>query len=182
MKNNLKEKTIPPEDTSLLVNKKIKKESEYTIYDYFFNSQEISNQDKIPPKNTISELVFYNKIEELLKKITTEKIDLDCRDNIGQTASWTPLYWGVKYRKIECVHLLLEHGANINVVINDLEECCGTVLDLAILRNDIEIENLLRSYVEKQELNLNLTFTAIRTKLRGKAPAFHFNSYLNNKK
>ena len=182
MKNNLKQQIIDETANEILINKKTKKEQEYTIYDYFLIPTEISNQEKIPPKNSISELVFYNKKEALVKKIKNQQIDLDCRDNIGQTASWTPLYWGVKFRKIECVHLLLEHGANINVVINDLEECCGTVLDLAILRGDTEMEDLLRSYVEKQELNLNQTFTAIRTKLRGKAPAFNFNSYVNNKK
>ena len=181
MKNNLKQHIIDETANDILINKKTKKEQEYTIYDYFLIPKEISNQEKIPPKNSISELVFHNKIEEL-KKNLNQQIDLDCRDNVGQTASWTPLYWGVKFGKTDCVRLLLDSGANINVVINDLEECCGTVLDLAILRGDTEMEDLLRAYVEKQELNLNLTFTAIRTKLRGKAPAFLFNSYVNNKK
>ncbi len=188
MKNNLKIEANYEIQNQLVyeeVNEKFnsikpnKKEQEYNIYDYMLTSIEVCNQDKIPPKNSLAELVYHEKIDELKTKIKKGKgkVDLDARDNIGATASWTPLYWGVKFQKVDCVRLLLDSGANINTVVNDLEECCGTVLDLAILRGDSEMETLLREFAEKEEVNLNVTFKAIRTKLRGKAPAFNFNSY-----
>lgn len=130
-----------------------------------------------PPKNSLSELVYSENLDELLQKLNCETINVDCRDEEGPTASWTPLYWSVKFRKIECAKLLLTYGADINMVVNDLDECCGTVLDLATLRCDEEMETLLRDFAEKDDINLGVTFKAIRTKLRGKAPAFHFNGF-----
>lgn len=172
MKNNLKTKIQEN-------NVKFKNDNDNIsgIYDYYLSTIEVSNQEKLPPKNSISELIFKNKVSLLKKKIDSENIDLDSRDNVGPTASWTPLYWSVKYRKIECIRLLLEHGANLNIVVNDLDECCGTVLDLAILRGDCEIESILREFANNDETNINITFKAIRTKLRGKSPSFNFNSY-----
>lgn len=178
MKNNLKTNNYNKQNSVVT---DLSNEQEYTIYDYF-KSPSISNEERIPPKNSISELVYHNKIEELKKHIKKQNKCLDNRDSVGQTASWTPLYWGVKYKRFECVELLLANGASLNIVINDLEECCGTVLDLAILRGDCQMENLLRQFVEKEEINLNVTFKAIRTKLRGKAPSFNFNSYSNKSK
>jgi hypothetical protein len=130
-----------------------------------------------PPKNSLSDLVYSERIDELLEKLNCEDINIDSRDEEGPTASWTPLYWSVKFRKIECAKLLLTYGADINMVVNDLDECCGTVLDLATLRCDDEMETLLRDFAEKDDINLGVTFKAIRTKLRGKAPAFHFNGF-----
>jgi len=78
--------------------------------------------------------------------------------------------------------VLLEAGANINLVVNDCDECCGTVLDLATIRGDDEIEDILREYAEKEDINFGQSFKAIRTKLRGKAPAFNFRYYGKAKK
>ncbi len=125
-----------------------------------------------PPKNSLSNLVLENEIEIL--KVKLLEIDPNERDVSGYTASWTPLYWSVKLNRVECVRLLLEGGADINMVVNDIEECCGTVLDLATLRGDDIMENLLREYAVKDEVNFGQAFKAIRTKLRGKAPAFNF--------
>ena len=142
----------------------------------------ITNQIRIeeeisqPVKNSLSYLVYHNKTKELKKRLQTQESP-DARDVNGDSCSWTPLYWGVKLRRIECVQLLLEFGADINIVINDFDECCGTVLDLATLRNDDELENLLRKFAEKEDINLGQSFKAIRSKLRGKAPAFNFRYY-----
>jgi ankyrin repeat protein len=190
MKNNLKlrEQTIANDEKinqltqanqEYKKTKKVKKKEqplEIESYEHFLNIACNMVSNNKPPKNSLSELVFHEKIEELEKKLKLGIIP-DGRDEHGLTASWTPLYWSVKYRKIECVKLLLSYGANINLVVNDLEECCGTVLDLATLRCDDEMEFILREFAEKEEVNLGVTFKAIRTKLRGKAPAFHFNSY-----
>ncbi len=178
MKNNLKTKV----QENNKENKYKSTNEQYNqlngMYDYYMSSVTISNQEKIPPKNSISELVFKNKISLLKKKLAAGDINLDSRDNVGPTASWTPLYWSVKYRQLDCIRLLLQHGASLNIVVNDLDECCGTVLDLAILRNDMEIESILREFVHNDETSLNVTFKAIRTKLRGKSPSFNFNSYI----
>lgn len=130
-----------------------------------------------PPKNSLSELVFNGKIEELKKKLKQQNINPNLRDECGSTCSWTPLYWSVKLGKIDIARILLNHGANINLVVNDFEECCGTVLDLATLRGDDEMECLLREFAEKDDINFGQSFKAIRTKLRGKAPAFNFRYY-----
>lgn len=159
--------------------KKKNPKQENEIYDTIYSnkSENKSMSHNKPPKNSLSELVYLNKLKELEKKLKCEKINIDCRDEEGVTASWTPLYWSVKFRKVECAKLLLSYGADINIVVNDLEECCGTVLDLATLRCDEEMEAILREFAEKDDINLGVTFKAIRTKLRGKAPAFHFNGF-----
>lgn len=133
-----------------------------------------------PPQGTLSELVFLNDLKKLKKIISHQQIDINTTDLIGITHTWTPLYWSVKLRRIECMLLLLAHGADMNIVVNDSEECCGTVLDLSTLREDEEIENLLREHAEKEDVNLGQSFKAIRTKLRGKAPAFNFRYYGKN--
>lgn len=135
-----------------------------------------------PPKNSLSELIFNNDIEQLEKILTSKDIDANMPDNCGSTHSWTPLYWAVKMRRIECMQILLDFGVDINIVIHDCDECCGTVLDLATLREDKEIENLLREFAEKEDVNLGQSYKAIRTKLRGKAPAFNFRYFGNKKK
>jgi ankyrin repeat protein len=135
-----------------------------------------------PPINSLSEIIYNNNIE-ILKKILKENVeDINQRDNYGPTCSWTPLYWSVKLRRIECMKMLLEAGANINLVINDYDECCGTVLDLTTIRGDEIIEKILREYAEKDNVNFGQSFKAIRTKLRGKAPAFNFKYYGKSKK
>ncbi len=129
-----------------------------------------------PTKNSLSYLVYHNKLKELETKLKNG-IDPDHRDICGESCSWTPLYWSVKLRNIECTKILLKFGASINLVINDFDECCGTVLDLAILREDDEMEKLLRDFAEQEDVNLGQSFKAIRSKLRGKAPAFNFKYY-----
>ncbi len=130
-----------------------------------------------PPINTLSHYVFHKSVEELKKILVSAKYDINSRDAIGISSSWTPLYWAVKMRDGVKTKILLEYGASINVVINDLEECCGTPLDLATLRNDEDIEKILRDHIEKEDLSTGQSFKAIRTKLRGKAPSFNFRQY-----
>ena len=160
--------------------KKISKEIvENESYDKNHNVSNKIREETIshrPPKNTLSELIYLNKLLELEKRLKT-KTDPNSRDEQGSTFSWTPLYWGVKMGRFDCVKLLLNYGADINIVVNDHEECCGTVLDLATLRSDMEMEIILREFAEKEDVNLGQAFKAIRTKLRGKAPAFNFRYY-----
>ena len=157
-----------------------KKQINSETYDKKHN---VSNQIRLetllthrPPKNTLSELIFQNKTSELESKLK-KNTNPNQRDEKGSTFSWTPLYWGVKMGHIECVKILLNYGADINIVVNDCDECCGTVLDLATLRSDLEMEIILREFAEKEDVNLGQSFKAIRTKLRGKAPAFNFRYY-----
>lgn len=146
----------------------------YTIEDFYREEK----KELRPPVNTLSELVFKNKIKEIEKILSDTTLSIDERDMEGETHSWTPLYWAVKFRHIECVKVLLKHGATVNTVITDMDECCGTVLDLATLRGDAEIEEVLREHVDKEAINTtNSPFSPIRTKLRGKAPAFNFTFY-----
>jgi hypothetical protein len=141
--------------------------------------REIENFDLKPPSNSLSEFVFNNDIEGLKSCLENKTYDLNQRDNSGLTCSWTPLYWSVKLRHVECMKLLLDFGSDVNLVVNDSEECCGTVLDLATIRDDLEIEDILREFAEKDDINFGQSFKAIRTKLRGKAPAFNFRYYKN---
>ena len=136
--------------------------------------EEIISQHR-PPQGSLSELVFFNQIELLQEQLINAEPNE--RDGVGSTSSWTPLYWAVKFMKYDAARILLEHGSNINTVVNDCEECCGTVLDLATLRGDDEMENLLRAFAEKDDVEFGQSFKAIRTKLRGKAPAFNFRYY-----
>lgn len=138
------------------------------------------NLEYTPPKNSLSELIFQNKKESLVRKLKNTNPNI--RDSQGQTSSWTPLYWSVKLNRLDCVKILLDHGADINMIVNDLGECYGTVLDLATLRGDEIMENLLREYAKKEDINFGQSFRAIRTKLRGKAPAFNFRYYGKNKR
>lgn len=135
-----------------------------------------------PPINSLSEIVFNNNIEALEKFLLENIEEVNERDNSGSTCSWTPLYWSVKLKRLECMRMLLEAGANINLVINDCDECCGTVLDLSTIRGDDLTEEILREYAEKDDINFGQSFKAIRTKLRGKAPAFNFRYYGKTKK
>lgn len=135
-----------------------------------------------PPVNSLSEIIFNNNIEALEKFLENNIEQVNERDNSGSTCSWTPLYWSVKLKRIDCMRLLLAAGANINLVVNDCDECCGTVLDLATIRGDDAIEEILREYAEKDDINFGQSFKAIRTKLRGKAPAFNFRYYGKTKK
>lgn len=159
----------------------IKKEKKSDSYNYknqatSFIREEIILQHR-PPKGSISELIFLNNTSELIEKLSNSEININATDATGSTYSWTPLYWSVKLRRLECIKILLESGGDMNIVINDCDECCGTVLDLATLRDDDEVEEILREYAEKEDVNLGQSFKAIRTKLRGKAPAFNFRYY-----
>jgi len=130
-----------------------------------------------PDKNSLSYLVYTDNTKKLHEKLMSSVANIDERDCNGGSCSWTPLYWSVKLKRYECAKILLQNGANINIVINDLGECCGTSLDLAILRNDTIMEALLREHAIRDDVNLGQSFKAIRTKLRGKAPAFNFRYY-----
>ena len=129
-----------------------------------------------PPRSSLSSLVLENRWKELEKKLKS-KVDPNTRDDTGLTASWTPLYWSVKLGRVECVRLLLSFGADVNMVISDIDECSGTVLDLVSIRGDSAMEAVLREHVRKDEISINQAFRAIRTKLRGRAPAFNFRQY-----
>jgi hypothetical protein len=140
-----------------------------------------------PPTKSISHFIFQNDLDSLIRHIESqmgnEKFDLNQCDEIGETASWTPLYWAVKLNKIDFVKCLLEKGADVNVVINDYNECCGTALDLAMLRGYDSIELVLKEYMEKEAIkNQKGGFKNIRTKPRGKAPAFNFKYYGKKKR
>ena len=158
-----------------------KSKKQEPINEVFYRIEDLYKEESIkisPPKNSLSEIVFNNHFEKLETILKNGVSSIDDRDQIGQSTSWTPLYWAVKQRHIECVKLLLEYGATVNAVVNDMEECCGTVLDLATLRGDTEMESVLREYIERDNLaTTNAPFKAIRTKLRGKAPAFNFTYY-----
>lgn len=152
--------------------------------EYTNSSLEYQVSNYVPPENSLSKFIYENNIEQLVSVIENNFNEdfINERDNVGITSSWTPLYWSVKLRRIECMKILLEAGANINLVINDCEECCGTVLDLATIRDDNSIEDILREYAEKEDITFSQSFKAIRTKIRGKAPAFNFKYYGKPKK
>lgn len=133
-----------------------------------------------PPLNSLSYHVVHNNIELLRECLINGLHNPNCRDDFGVTCSWTPLYWSIKIGNKEAAKTLLEFGADINLVIHDFHECCGTVLDLATLREDLEMEDLLRSAADLTGVNLGQSFKALRTKLRGKAPAFNFRHYGKN--
>ena len=141
----------------------------------------------IPPLKSISHFVFHNDFSSLARLIEnqlgTDGFDLNQRDETGETASWTPLYWSVKLNKIDFVKYLLEQGADVNIVINDYDECCGTALDLAMLRGYEVMEKILKEHMEKDSNNTaQKGFKNIRTKPRGKAPAFNFKYYGKKKR
>lgn len=186
--NNYSDPTLNTEANDTEINKvkskkpvsRKRKNDDDDRYDYnhsFTNQMRYENMIQCcPPKDTLSELIYNNDIATLERKLQ-ENIDPNERDTEGNSFSWTPLYWGVKLERVECVQLLLSYGANINIVVNDCEECCGTVLDLATLRGNDDMENLLREFAQREDINLGQAFKAIRTKLRGKAPAFNFRYY-----
>lgn len=146
---------------------------------------DISNTVAIPPKSSLSILIYLNDIPNIKNKIKESKDCFNITDNEGFSSSWTPLYWAVKLRRIECIKILLENGVNINTVVHDLDECCGTVLDLVSIRKDTDIENILRTYMDQDTLNqLNLTtYTSLKTRPRGGKPphyVFHSSKNKNN--
>lgn len=133
-----------------------------------------------PPQKSLSYYVVHNDIDILKDKLASGEHNPNSRDDFGITCSWTPLYWSVKIGNVEAARILLEFGADINLVIHDFHECCGTVLDLATLREDLEMEEILRHAADSTGVNLGQSFKALRTKLRGKAPAFNFRHYGKN--
>lgn len=133
-----------------------------------------------PPQKSLSYYVVHNDIDILKDKLASGEHNPNSRDDFGITCSWTPLYWSVKIGNVEAARILLEFGADINLVIHDFHECCGTVLDLATLREDLEMEEMLRHAADSTGVNLGQSFKALRTKLRGKAPAFNFRHYGKN--
>lgn len=126
-----------------------------------------------PEKDSLSYFIVHNNLEKLTEMLENG-IDPNERDLAGVTCSWTPLYWSSKLRNIEAIKILLEYGADINLVIHDDDEICGTVLDLASLRLDNELEELLRESARETGTSLSNSFKAIRFKCRGKAPSFDF--------
>lgn len=155
-------------------NQVVKKGKKIEVIQNFREERQINYK---PPSNSLSEIIFNNSIIELEIFLNKNIDNINERDNLGATCSWTPLYWSVKLQRLECMKMLLDAGANINLVINDSDECCGTVLDLATIRGDNIVEDILRQYAEKDDINFGQSFKAIRTKLRGKAPAFNFRYY-----
>ena len=126
-----------------------------------------------PSRNSIAHLIIKNDLKNLKKKVTKQNVNQ--REDKNLVSSFTPLYWAVKYKRLEAAEILLNSGANVNLVINDLEECCGTALDLACLRDDQAMEELLRKYTDKEKIDQNTSYRAIRSKLRGKStPGFSF--------
>lgn len=126
-----------------------------------------------PEKDSLPYFIVHNNLEKLTEMLE-KGIDPNERDLAGVTCSWTPLYWSSKLRNIEAIKILLEYGADINLVVHDDDEICGTVLDLASLRLDNELEELLREYARETGTSLSNSFKAIRFKCRGKAPSFDF--------
>lgn len=126
-----------------------------------------------PEKDSLSYFIVHNQLEKLTEMLENG-IDPNERDLGGVTCSWTPLYWSSKLRNIEAIKILLEYGADINLVVHDDDEICGTVLDLASLRLDNELEELLRESARETGTSLSNSFKAIRFKCRGKAPSFDF--------
>lgn len=126
-----------------------------------------------PEEDSLSYFIVHNNLEKL-KTLLIEGFDPNERDESGVTCSWTPLYWSAKLRNLEAIKTLLEYGASLNLVVHDEDEVCGTVLDLATLRNDDELEILLRDNAKETGVDLSNSFKAIRFKCRGKAPSFDF--------
>lgn len=154
--------------------------------EYAQTSEEFCCFNYTPPTKSISHFIFHNDLENLVKHIENqmgnETFDLNQRDETGETASWTALYWSVKLNKIDFVKFLLEQGADVNIVINDYNECCGTALDLAMLRGYDLMEKILKEHMEKDSSTAQKGFKNIRTKPRGKAPAFNFKYYGKKKR
>lgn len=138
------------------------------------------NYQKSKAKNakfiSIASLIKDNRISDLESMLKTNTINPNQRDEGMGSCSFTPLYWSVKLNKIECVELLLNHGADATLVVNDPLECYGTALDLATLLGLDEIEEVIRKYIHKDSENKN-AYKAIRTKLRGNAQSFNFKSH-----
>lgn len=126
-----------------------------------------------PLEDTLAEMIYLNRVDELKRKLE-EKADPNQRDELGQTITWTPLYWCVKLGNMECAKILLHHGADLKMVVNDSEECFGTVLDLVALRGDEPMEKFLKDFAEASNVVFGQPYKAIRTRLRGKAPACSF--------
>lgn len=126
-----------------------------------------------PEVNSLSYFIVHNNLEKLTE-LLENGVDPNERDLAGVTCSWTPLYWSSKLRNIDAIRILLEYGADMNLVVHDDDEICGTVLDLASLRLDSELEELLRESAKENGTSLSNSFKAIRFKCRGKAPSFDF--------
>lgn len=126
-----------------------------------------------PELDSLSYFIVHNNLDKLTNMLK-DGIDPNERDMAGVTSSWTPLYWGAKLRNLDAIKILLSYGAEINLVVHDDDEICGTVLDLASLRSDLELEELLRESAKETGVSLSNSFKAIRFKCRGKAPSFDF--------
>lgn len=131
--------------------------------------------EQISDKSIIA-LIKNNDLNTLENFLKNNKINPNYRDNEGDTCSWTPLYWSVKLNRVEIVQLLIDNGADINMVVNDPLECYGTALDLATLLGHEEIERFMRNYMINDTENKS-AYKAIRTKLRSSnTHAFNFKS------
>lgn len=149
-----------------------------TKNDNFSSFMEIQN---IPELGPIAKLIYENNKEAIINLINSSadiKTIINTRDSTEDSYSWTPLYWGVKFRRTEIINILLEYGADINQVVNDTMECCGTPLDLATLREDQEIIDLLQSFAKDQDIATSQNYQNIRTKPKGKEKrSFNYDYY-----
>lgn len=139
------------------------------------------NIQNMPEVGSIGKMIFDNNKEAIMQLVKQSNNILDLinsRDNTEDSYSWTPLYWGVKLQRKEIISILLQHGADINQVVNDTTECCGTALDLATLRGDLEIIELLESFAESKDISTSLQYQNMRTKPKGREKrVFNYDYY-----
>ena len=96
----------------------------------------------------IDHYIQYNKIEELSTIINPQNINILYNQDILYT---TPLELACIYNKFDIVKLLIEKGANINI-LNNIGQ---TVLFTACLNNNFQIVNILI----KKGININIIDT-----------------------
>ena len=60
--------------------------------------------------------------------------------NLPKEDMWTPLHLAIHWSAMAVAKLLVEKGANFNVVNND----GNTALDLAIMKNEADLVHLMR--------------------------------------
>jgi ankyrin repeat protein len=88
-----------------------------------------------------------NKIEIVKLLLSYKDIDINCQNKWKDTV----LILALKYNKIDIIKILLNRS-EINIFLKDCNN--KTVLDIAKIRNNKEIKNLLNYYNMKQKLKL----------------------------